>query len=319
MASALVELKKHSVVVADTGDFEKLKEFSPDDATTNPTLLLRASQLPEYQHLLDDAVAFAKKTSKSGEEQLTLACDKLAVNFGVEILKHIPGVVSTEVDANLSFESELSKAKARRLIAMYEDVGVKRDRILIKMATTWESCRAAQELEQEGIHCNMTLLFNLTQAIAAAEANATLISPFVGRILDWHKKANPDLQIDPAVGDPGVQSVKQVYDYYKQHSYPTVVMAASFRNSTEIIQLAGCDKLTISPALLTELSKSTQAVPLRLIGGEAGNTTRPPPLTEAQFRWGMNEDPMATELLAGGIRNFNSDLIKLRQLVAAKL
>jgi len=316
--SALETLKQHTIVVADTGDFEQLKAFKPTDGTTNPTLLLQAAQLPAYREVLDDAIAYARKRYTKTDELVEAVCDKLAVNFGYEILKVVPGVVSSEVDACLSFDVDGSVAKAKRLLKLYDEAGVPKDRILIKMASTWEGFEAARRLESEGIHCNMTLLFSLPQAIAAAQVKATVVSPFVGRILDWHKKAQgPDSKEDySGPNDPGVKSVTAIYKYYKKHGVQTVVMGASFRNVGEIISLAGCDKLTISPALLDELSRTPLEFP-RALSPDMDTSDAPDriALTESSFRFMMNQDTAATDLLADGIRRFNADLEKLKAFI----
>ncbi|KEP59822.1 UNVERIFIED_CONTAM: transaldolase [Hammondia hammondi] len=327
--NALEALRLLSVVVADTGDFATLKKYVPHDATTNPSLLLKAASMPQYAHLMDEAVEAAKKVhgkAEQGDEFVEEVVDQLFVRFGVEILKIVPGVVSTEVSAALSFDVQASVEKARKLIKMYEEHGVEKDRVLIKLATTWEGCEAAKLLEKEGIHCNMTLLFSFAQAVAAAEAQATLISPFVGRILDYYKKVHPE-KVAEYVGaqDPGVQSVKRIYNYYKKHNYKTVVMAASFRNIGEIIALAGCDRVTVSPALLEELKNSDLPVP-RVLGEptdsvEASDAEDEKKLEmdEKTFRWMLNEDAMATEKLAEGIRSFNRDLLSLKEMIREKI
>lgn len=410
--SALAELKRYSTVVADTGDFGEIERYSPQDATTNPSLLLKVATKPQYVHLLDKALAAARQALQQHENQPVSApsaasvsgiaaaakpeedalveetVDRLFVLFGAEFLKRVPGVVSTEVPAALSFDVEGSVEKARKLISLYEKEGVDRKRVLIKLASTWEGCEAAKRLEKENIHCNMTLLFSFCQAVAAAQAQATLISPFVGRILDWHKQqdklngvADADYEGDK---DPGVQRVKRVYRYYKLHAFKTTVMAASFRNIGEIISLAGCDKVTVSPALLAELEACSGSIVRRCLGGatdtcasgstkEAGaaatgdvnkstgmpaSVEAPTPNTEnnasptankvtekpvadgaaarlgsntddgddisagideKSFRWALNEDAMATEKLAEGIRVFNRDLVALKRLVAEKI
>lgn len=301
----LDQLKKFTIVVADTGDFESIKEFSPTDSTTNPSLIYAASQQPQYKHLLEEA--FKQGKSKTVSEIL----DQVFVNFGLEILKLVPGRVSTEVDARLSFDVEGSIQKAHHLIKLYEAAGVDRKRILIKLASTWEGVMAAKTLEKEGIHCNMTLLFCLPQAIACAEAKATLISPFVGRILDWHKK-NDNIQSYAPAEDPGVKSVTQIYNYYKKFGYKTQIMGASFRNKEEILELAGCDLLTIAPALLEQLKQSSDPVLLKLDAKRApsmeiGKIT----LDEKAFRYLLNDNPMASEKLGEGIRAFAKDIIKL--------
>ncbi|MCS2162565.1 transaldolase [Scandinavium sp. H11S7] len=310
-------IKKFTTVVADSGDIESIRHYQPEDATTNPSLLLKAAGLEHYTHLIDDAVAFAKKQGSSREQQVIDACDKLAVNFGAEILKSIPGRVSTEVDARLSFDKDKSIAKARHLVQLYGDQGIDKSRILIKLASTWEGIRAAEVLEKEGIHCNLTLLFSFAQARACAEAGVFLISPFVGRIYDWYQQREP---MDPYVveEDPGVKSVRNIYDYFKQHRYNTVVMGASFRRTEQILALAGCDRLTIAPPLLKELQEKDDTVTRKLIPA-AQFFNRPDPLTEAQFRWEHNQDPMAVDKLAEGIRLFAVDQRKLEDLLAAKL
>uniref|UniRef100_A0A0G4FX86 Transaldolase n=1 Tax=Chromera velia CCMP2878 TaxID=1169474 RepID=A0A0G4FX86_9ALVE len=318
--SALDLLKQFTKVVADTGDFEAMREYGAEDATTNPTLLLQAAQKPEYALLLQSAIDAAKKAGHKGEALISEVCDLLAIEFGLKILEIVPGLVSTEVDARLSFDKDASVAKARKLISLYESRGIAKERILIKMASTWEGCQAAAVLEAEGIHCNMTLLFSLCQAIAAAEAKATLISPFVGRILDWFVK-NTDKKTYAPSEDPGVVSVTEIYRYYKKFGYATTVMGASFRNIEEIIALAGCDKLTISPKLLDELSKTSRSFERSLSpdGMEGAEKVEKIEMNEKTFRWMLNEDAMATEKLAEGIRNFNKDLEKLRVFIAQKI
>ena len=313
MTNQLTALREVTTVVADTGDIEAIKKYQPVDATTNPSLLLKAAQMPQYRALVEDAVAWAKQQSADKAQQIIDAGDKLAVNFGKEILNIVPGRVSTEVDARLSFDTEATIAKAHKLVDMYEEAGIGKERILIKIASTWEGIRAAEQLEKAGINCNLTLLFSFAQARACAEAGVYLISPFVGRILDWYKKAT-GTEAYAADEDPGVVSVTKIYNYYKNHGYKTVVMGASFRNTGEITELAGCDRLTISPALLEELSNSTEALPLKL--ADKGASQTPPALmTENEFRWQHNEDAMATEKLAEGIRNFAADQEKLETLI----
>ncbi|KAI8839109.1 transaldolase [Chytriomyces confervae] len=319
MTSTLDHLKKYTTVVADTGDFESIANFKPQDATTNPSLILAASQKPQYAKLIDDAVQWAKSKSTDSEEQLQWALDKLLVNFGSEILKIVPGRVSTEVDARLSFDKDATIAKAIRIIALYKEVGVSKDRVLIKIASTWEGIQAAKELEAaHGIHCNLTLLFGFAQAVACAEAKVTLISPFVGRILDWHKKSTGNSYTQTE--DPGVISVQRIYNYYKKYDYKTIVMGASFRNTGEIEELTGCDYLTISPALLDSLQKDTKVLEPRLDAAKA-QAMDIPRLTydEKAFRWDMNQDAMATEKLSEGIRNFAADNGKLENAIKAKL
>ncbi len=314
MSSKLDQLKAMTQVVADTGDIEAIRRFTPQDATTNPSLLLKAAALPHYQQLIRDAKSWASQQGGSDAEQLANCSDKLAVAIGKEILDIVPGRVSTEVDARLSFDKDGTIAKARKLIGLYEDYGIGPERILIKTASTWEGIKAAEQLEKEGINCNLTLLFGFEQAVACAEAGVFLISPFVGRILDWYK-ANTDLVIAKPEDDPGVQSVTRIYDHYKQHGYNTVVMGASFRNTGEIEALAGCDRLTISPALLEELSDDEAELPRRLSPDTiAGDSSKLQP-SEAEFRFAMNADAMATEKLAEGIRNFVADQIKLEQVL----
>ena len=312
----LEALRAMTVVVADTGDIEAIRQYQPQDATTNPSLILAASALPQYAPLIDNAIAYGKKQGDDRAQQLTDAEDKLAVNIGLEILNFIPGRISTEVDARLSYDSAATVAKARKIIALYQAAGVGRERILIKIAATWQGIRAAETLEKEGINCNLTLLFSQAQARACAEAGVTLISPFVGRILDWYK-AHDGKDYAPAE-DPGVQSVTAIYRYYKEHGYPTIVMGASFRNRGEITELAGCDRLTIAPPLLAELQASDAALP-RKLEDKGASKEKPAPLTEAEFLWQHNSDPMAVEKLAEGIRKFAADQEKLEAMLAAKL
>lgn len=314
MPSKLDQLKSMTTIVADTGDMEAIRAYKPTDCTTNPTLILKAAQMPGYKHLVDEAIVWGH-AHHAVSSQVT---DRLAVNFGAELAKIVPGRVSTEVDADLSFDTQGSIDKARHLISEYEARGVGRERILIKLASTWEGIRAAEVLQREGIDCNMTLLFSIAQACACADAGAFLISPFVGRILDWHKK-NEGKEFT-AETDPGVLSVRRIYSYYKANDIQTVVMGASFRNIGEIEALAGCDRLTISPNLLEELDKAQGELPRKL------DPAKPDPdvpakmaLDEKTFRWLMNEDPMATEMLAAGIRTFAKDLLTLRELVSKRL
>lgn len=318
MPNALDSLKSFTTVVADTGDFETLAEYSPQDATTNPSLILKALQMAGSTRLLDEAIAATAESKARREDRIDRIVDHLLVGFGREILKIVPGRVSTEVDARLSFDTEATVAKARELITLYEEAGIPRKRILIKIASTWEGIQAAELLQKEGIHCNMTLLFSLAQAVACAEAGAQLVSPFVGRILDWFK-ANTDREYT-ADNDPGVASVKEIYTYYKKFGHETEVMGASFRNVGEILELAGCDLLTISPALLSDLQAMEAEVPKKL-DPEAAQTADLAPIdvSETSFRWLMNEDAMATEKLAQGIRVFNQDMLKVRKIVADKL
>lgn len=309
--SKLEKLKNLTTVVADTGDFEKIKQYHPTDATTNPSLIFKAAEMPEYKHLVDEAIEFAK----GKPTPLTAALDKVFVNFGLEILKLIPGRVSTEVDARLSYDIEGSIDKAHTLIGLYEQAGIDRKRILIKLASTWEGVQAAKVLEKEGIHCNMTLMFSMPQAIACAEAGATLISPFVGRIFDWYKKAEGRDSYPPEQ-DPGVLSVTEIFNYYKKFGYPTQVMGASFRNKEEILELAGCDLLTIAPTLLEELSEAEGDVPQKL---DAHKAAAMPidriHMDEKTFRWMLCENAMATEKLSEGIRNFAKDIVKLETVL----
>lgn len=314
----LEQLKTYTKVVADTGDFESIINYKPLDATTNPSLIFAASQQEKYQGLVLDAIQFAKKTCKDKSQQLKLALDKLSVNFGVKILEIVPGRVSTEVDARLSFDTMGTIQRARDLIALYEKEGISRERILIKIASTWEGIEAAKVLEKEGIHCNLTLLFSLVQAIACAEAQVTLISPFVGRILDWYKKEG--FLFNSPSEDPGVKSVVSIYNYYKKFDYPTQIMGASFRNIQQIIELAGCDLLTISPTLLKELEQTEGILERKLDPEKAKNSDiQRITIDEKIFRWMLNEDAMATEKLAEGIRNFTKDLRKLENKIAELL
>ena len=313
----LDQLKAITDVVADTGDIEEIKRFAPLDATTNPSLLLKASALPHYAELLDQARDWANAQGGSDAQQLANCCDRFAVDVGSEILAIIPGRISTEVDARLSFNSDATIERARKLIGMYEQAGIGRERILIKTASTWEGIRAAEQLEKDGINCNLTLLFGFSQAAACADAGVFLISPFVGRILDWYK-ANTDLVIAQPQDDPGVQSVARIYNYYKQHGYQTVVMGASFRNTGEIEALAGCDRLTISPAFMEELSNDNGDLPRQLSPDKAASAEPKCSPAEAEFRYDLNDDAMATEKLAEGIRNFVTDQVKLEQLISTR-
>lgn len=315
-SSQLEQLKQMTTVVADTGDIEAIAKFQPQDATTNPSLLLKAAALPLYQHLLSDSVLWAKEQSNDTNQQVIDAADRLSVLIGLEILKTVPGRISTEVDARLSFDTNASIAKAHKLIAMYNDAGINNDRILIKLASTWEGIKAAEQLEKEGINCNLTLLFSFAQARACAEAGVYLISPFVGRILDWYKKDTGRTEY-PSDEDPGVVSVTKIYNYYKSKNFNTVVMGASFRNIGEILSLAGCDRLTISPQLMDELANNNAPVAQKLSAHNNNeNASVEPALTEAQWRWQMNDDAMATEKLSEGIRNFAIDQVKLEKQLA---
>ena len=315
MPSQLEQLKRVTTVVADTGDINSIKQYHPQDATTNPSLLLNAAQMPQYRHLVDDAMTWGKQQAAAA--WLDPAMDRLAINFGVELLRHIPGRVSTEVDARLSFDTTVTLEKARRIIALYAAAGIDQSRVLIKIAATWEGIAAAKILETEGIQCNLTLLFGFAQAVACAEAGVFLISPFVGRILDWHK-AKTGLEYS-ADNDPGVLSVRQIFEYYKKFDYATVVMGASFRNVEEVLALSGCDRLTISPGLLEQLSLREALVPIRL----DANAAKLLPIEkismdESRFRWQMNEDAMATDKLSQGIRQFHADYLSLRQFLATQ-
>ncbi|CUB04017.1 transaldolase [Marinomonas fungiae] len=316
MSNKLSQLKEFTTIVADTGDITAIKDFLPEDATTNPSLMLKAAQIPEYAPFIDQAIAWAKEQSNDKAQQVIDASDKLAVIVGTEILKYIPGRISTEVDARLSYDKEATIEKARRLIKLYEEAGISKDRVLIKAASTWEGIKAAEELEKEGINCNLTLLFSFAQAQACAEASVFLISPFVGRILDWYKNSTGEEYT--AETDPGVVSVTEIYNYYKQHGYKTIVMGASFRNIGEIEQLAGCDRLTISPNLLEELKKDEGTLERKLVPATEV-TPAGEPVTEQSFRWALNEDAMATEKLAEGIRNFAVDQRKLEKMIEDKL
>lgn len=314
----LEQLKQVTKVVADSGDVDSIKALNPVDATTNPSLILQAAKLPQYKHLIDDAIS---KSTVNGKADIDDVCDQLIVNFGCEILKHVPGRISSEVDAKLSFDTQASIEKGRKLIALYEKAGINKARVLIKLASTWQGIKAAEQLEKEGIACNLTLLFSMAQAVACAEANVTLISPFVGRILDWYKAKDSQDSDFSGANDPGVQSVTKIYQYYKTYDYSTVVMGASFRNTSEIIELAGCDLLTISPALLTDLQNSEGTLETKLDATKVQVKSRDEitPLTESSFAWQHNEDAMATEKLSEGIRNFAKDQNTLEQMVSALL
>jgi transaldolase len=316
--SALEQLKTMTDIVADTGDIEAIKLYQPLDATTNPSLLYKAALMPQYSALFEQAVSYARSRSKDTVQQIDIAMDKLSVLVGCEIVNIVPGKVSTEVNARLSFNTQASVDKARQLIALYADQDIDKDRILIKLASTWEGIKAAEILEKEGIHCNLTLLFSLTQAIACADAGAFLISPFVGRILDWHKKESGKTNYE-SHQDPGVLSVSEIYNYYKRHGIKTVVMGASFRNSGEILALAGCDRLTISPDLLSELQNNKEIILRHLSPMVSTTVIDRIILTEADFRYQLNDNAMATEKLAEGIRNFIKDQDKLEALIRKQL
>jgi transaldolase len=318
MITQLDQLKKFTKVVADTGDFESMKAYKPQDATTNPSLILAAASKPEYAHLVDKAVADRKSSGLTGARRIDDVMDHILVNFGLEILKIVPGRVSTETDARLSFDKDGSIQKGRQLIEIYEKNGIGRERVLIKIASTWEGIKAAEVLEKEGIHCNLTLLFSLAQAVACADGGITLISPFVGRILDWYK-ASTKKDYAPTE-DPGVVSVTQIYNYYKKFGHKTEVMGASFRNKGEITELAGSDLLTISPALLGELQASTEPITRKLDPAAAASMNiEKRTYDEKTFRYEVNDDAMATEKTADGIRKFSADIVKLEKLVASKL
>lgn len=315
----LEQLRTITTVVADTGDIEAIARHKPIDATTNPSLLLKAAQMPQYQEHVESAIAYGKERASDGQQQTQLILDKIAVNFGAEILKIIPGRVSTEVDARLSFDTAATLDRARKLIGLYAEAGVDHERILIKIASTWEGIQAARQLEREGIHCNCTLLFDIAQAVAAAEAKVTLVSPFVGRILDWYKKTEAVEGYVP-INDPGVKSVTNIYNYFKKFGHTTSVMGASFRNKEEILELAGCDLLTIAPNLMEELQNMKGELTRRL-SPEASQAMdlEPIDVSESRFRWLMNSDAMATEKLAEGIRGFTADTLKLENFVKAKV
>ncbi len=314
----LAQLKAFTKVVADTADFESIKDFKPQDATTNPSLVYAATQKPEYAHLLEEVIAERKESGLKGHEQIEDICDHLLVQFGTDILEIVPGRVSTETDARLSYDVEGSINKARRLIKLYEERKIPRERVLIKIASTWEGLNAAEQLQKEGIRCNLTLLFSLPQAVRAAEAKVQLISPFVGRIYDWYKK---EMKRDYAGSeDPGVQSVTEIYTYYKKFDIPTEVMGASFRNVGQILELAGCDCLTISPELMEELSKSKEPVERKLTPEKAKSAKiEKLDLDEKKFRWMLNDNAMAYEKTGEGIRKFAADVVKLEKFVASKL
>lgn len=320
MATSLDQLKEMTVVVADTGDFEAMKEYKPTDATTNPSLILQAANMPQYAPLIDQAIEYGKENGSDSEEQVAAAMDRLFVLFGCEILKIVPGRVSIEVDARLSFDKDASVSKARKFISMFESEGIDKERILIKLASTWEGIQAAKVLEEEyGIHCNLTLLFGFAQAVACAEAGVTLISPFVGRILDWYV-ANTDKKTYEPHEDPGVQSVTRIYNYYKKFGYKTVVMGASFRNDGEIRELGGCDLLTIGPKFLEQLQNSTEPIHQNLSEANAKKLDiERVEMSEAKFRWELNEDQMATDKLSEGIRKFAIDAVKLEKLLMERM
>jgi len=323
MSNTLEQLKKYTVVVADTGDFEQLKAYQPTDATTNPSLILQAANLPQYKKLVDEAIAYGAKHGNS----LELTLDYLFVLFGIEILKIIPGRVSTEVDARLSFDKDAQVKRALQIIRLYEEKGIGKERILIKLSSTWEGIQAAKELEQKhGVHCNLTLLFSFSQAVACAEAGVTLISPFVGRIYDYYVQTTGKKVYENGFDDPGVKSVTRIYNYYKKHGYKTVVMGASFRNISEIKCLSGCDLLTISPSLLAELNAEVLPVPLTAVLNvekaqqlDASGDLAKISLNEAAFRWHLNEDEMATYKLSEGIRKFAQDAVKLENIVKSRI
>ena len=314
----LDQLRKFTKVVADTGDFESIKDFKPEDATTNPSLIYAATQKPQYVHLLDEVIAERKGSGLSGAAQIEDIIEHLLVKFGVEMLKIVPGRVSTETDARYSFDTEGSIAKARQLIKLYKERGIGPERVLIKIASTWEGINAAEQLQKEGIKCNLTLMFSLVQAVRCAEAKVQLISPFVGRIYDWYKAHEKRDYTGPE--DPGVQSVKEIYNYYKKFGYPTEVMGASFRNVGQIRELAGCDALTISPELMKELAESYEPIERKLDPEKAKSAKIDKlELDEKKFRWLLNENAMATEKLSEGIRKFAADIVKLEKVVAGKL
>ena len=319
MVTQLESLKKYSSVVADTGDIDSIIKFSPDDCTTNPSLIFKAVQSNKYSKLVEDVISNSKSRKFNySSDQIDYISDQLAIAFGIELTKIVPGYVSTEVDANLSFDTNATIEKAKQIINSYEQSGVSKNRILIKVAGTWEGIQAVKKLEAEGISCNCTLIFSLTQAVACAEAGAFLISPFVGRILDWFK-SNTSHEYDSS-NDPGVESVGKIYNYFKQYNFKTVVMAASFRNKEEIINLAGCDKLTISPALLQELNETEGDITPKLTALEAGNSKLDRVnVNESSFRWHLNENQMASFKLGEGIRLFNKDMLKLKDLIKSKL
>lgn len=315
--NSLDALKSLSKVVADSGDLEAIRLFSPQDATTNPSLILKAATLPEYEGVFSDSIQQAIRQGGNHDIRVLNAADNLSVNIGCEILKTIPGCISTEVDVRLSYDRGMCVAKARKLIHLYQQAGVDKSRVLIKLASTWEGIRAAEELEKEGIHCNLTLIFSFSQARACAEAGVFLVSPFVGRVTDWYSARNPSYIYD-VTSDQGVSLVKEVYQYYKSHQYKTVVMGASFRRVEQIEALAGCDRLTINPALLEEMQDSKKILTRQLFSGPI-EEHRPNPITEAEFRWQHSQDPMSVDKLAEGIRGFAVDQVKLEKLLSSRL
>ncbi|VYT71872.1 transaldolase [Metakosakonia massiliensis] len=315
--TALDTLKELTSIVVDSGDLSSIVQLHPEDATTNPSLILKAAAIPEYASLIQDAVQFAKDKAADQQSQTVIACEKLAVNIGCEILNNIPGRISTEIDARLSFNTEACVERAKRIIGLYQLQGIDKSRVLVKIAATWEGIRAAEILEKAGINCNLTLIFSFAQARACAEANVFLISPFVGRIYDWYQKVNPLSEYDPEQ-DEGVKSVRTIFNYFKQHGYSTVVMGASFRKVEQVLALAGCDKLTVSPQLLQMLDKGHYSV-IQHLHLPAQTEAKPSPITEADFRWQFNEDAMAVEKLAEGIRLFAEDQRKLEAMIALHL
>lgn len=317
--NTLEQLRQHTKVVADTGDIESISLFKPTDATTNPSLIYASATDPKYKQLVDEAISYAKLQTNDRGLQLRKAMEKVSVNFGLAILNLIPGRISTEVDARLSFDKEATIASARNIISLYEENNIDRNRILIKIAATWEGIKAAEKLEKEAINCNLTLVFSKTQAIACAEAGVYLISPFVGRILDWHKKALGINEI-PADQDPGVKSVKEIFNYFKQHNHKTIVMGASFRSVDEILQLSGCDALTIGPDFLKQLESENKTIDIKLNSRNINKkNSQPEKINENTFRWELNENVMASEKLAEGIRNFTKDLIKLEEFIKKQI
>lgn len=319
MPNLAESLLKYTTIVEDTGDIAAIAEFKPQDATTNPSLIFKAAQMPAYENHLEDALEFGRQSGGDEVDQAAAFLDRLFVNFGAEILQYVPGRVSTEVDAHLSFDTEATIAKARRLIGLYNDKSIGPERVLIKIASTWEGIRAAEQLEQEGIHCNLTLLFSFAQAVACAEAGVTLISPFVGRIYDWYKQDQGGDDI-PIEDDPGVASVAKIYNYFKHYDYPTQIMGASFRKVDQIVHLAGCDLLTISPTLLDEMQATEGEIEPQLTVEEAKRQqVERITIDEKSFRWMHNEDPMAVDKLAEGIRKFAADTVKLKEFAQQKV